>query len=134
MKSNIRYNIKKILSEYTVTISSDWDDFTYEGLNSYLGNRTEKKIANNTTIRRLSSGEIAIKYHYTDILTVNILDNIKVKTGGWNTRTTIDRLNQLLPKNVHLYTKKGNLFIKGANGTFEFVEGMIVTQNGDVLG
>ena len=137
MRTNIRKNIKKLLvefstlDEFNVSLSIG-SNFTHEDLNDELGKRSEKKIGNNTVLRRLSNGDIAIRYHYTDIITINIMDNIKVNTGGWDTSTTIQRLNKLLPDNVHLYKKKGELFIKGSNGTFEFMDGMIVNQNGDI--
>ena len=86
MRTNIRKNIKKLLvefstlDEFNVSLSIG-SNFTHEDLNDELGKRSEKKIGNNTVLRRLSNGDIAIRYHYTDIITINIMDNMKVNTG-----------------------------------------------------
>ena len=77
------------------------------------------------------TGDIGIKYHYTDIIVVDKLDNMTLSTGGWETPTTLQRLNKLTP--VGLFKRKGVTYIKGKNGTFEFHDGMVITSNGDIL-
>jgi len=120
------------LDEYVAKLNID-SDHTYEKLKEFLGSRDEKKIGNNTIIHKTLDGKIAIKYHRTDIMTISQLDTMTLNTGGWETRTTIGRLNQLLPNNVAIFMRKGIAYIKGANGTFKYVDGMKVTKNGDIL-
>jgi hypothetical protein len=120
------------LDEYVAKLNID-SDHTYEKLKEFLGSKDEKKIGNNTIIHKTLDGKIAIQYHRTDIMTISQLDTMTLNTGGWETRTTIGRLNQLLPNNVGIFVKKGIAHIKGANGTFKYVDGMKVTKNGDIL-
>lgn len=120
------------LDEYVAKLNID-NDHTYEKLKDFLGSRDERKVGNNTILHKTLDGKIAIKYHRTDIMTISQLDTMTLNTGGWETRTTIGRLNQLLPNNVDIFMRKGIAHIKGANGTFKYVDGMKVTKNGDIL-
>jgi hypothetical protein len=120
------------LDEYVAKLNID-KDHTYEKLKDFLGSRDERKVGNNTILHKTLDGKIAIKYHRTDIMTISQLDTMTLNTGGWETSTTIGRLNQLLPDNVGIFRKKGIAYIKGANGTFKYVDGMKVTKNGDIL-
>lgn len=141
MKMNIRQSIKTVLLEYysmdeysaTLNIDSDtYGNIKYEDLKKTLKGKGERRIGNNTVLRTLSNGDIAIRYHYTDIFVMNVLNNMRIYTGGWDTVTTIQRLNYLLPRNVRIFKKKGELLISGSNGTFPFKDGMLITQNGDI--
>ena len=59
---------------------------------------------------------------------------MKLKTNGWWTPTTKDRLNQFLGcRNVIIYQQKGNWLIRGLNGLFQFDDGIMVTSDGDVI-
>lgn len=138
MRKSIKNTIRTVLNEFysldeftsKVTISpiSSFDE-----LNEFLGKREEKKIAHNTYVHKRFDGNIGIKLWRTDIIVVNKLNNIKVYTGGWDTSTTKDRINQLLPRNVSVYTKKHQMRIRGINGDFEFKEGITVTPDGHIL-
>lgn len=137
LKNKIREILKEYHSvdEYVAQLSVGYlgngEMMTHENLNKILGNKSEKKIGHNTILHKLENGDIAIKYHYTDIVTVNKLDNIRLKMGGWETSTTIGRLNQLVP--VHVIRRKGKVLVKAKNGTFDYHDGMVITPNGDVL-
>ena len=135
-------SIRKILrefhsvDEYVAKLNIDYQNnfeerMSYENLDRILGKKDEKKIGNNTVLRRTMDGKIAIKYHYTDIVTVSKLDNITLDTGGWETSTTLGRLNQLVP--VSIFKRKGKVYVKAKNGTFDYHDGMVITPNGDVL-
>lgn len=52
----------------------------------------------------------AMRLHNTDIAIMNY-QGLKIKTGGWNTVTTRERLNGL--PNVHVYTEKGQQYLNG---------------------
>ena len=138
MKKTIKNTIKTILKEFY-----SLDEFTskttinsiesYDELDQFLGKKEEKKIAHNTYVHRRFDGNIGLKLWRTDIMVINKMDNIKVYTGGWESNTTKDRLNQLLPSGVSVYTKKGLMRIRGKNGDFEFKEGITVTTDGNIL-
>jgi hypothetical protein len=138
MKNIIKNKIKTILNEF-----HSLDEFTsrlsvpsnidYDSLDNFLGNKDEKKIGHNTILHKLYNDDIAIKLWNTNIVVINKLNNIRLYSGGWETRTTADRINQLLPSGVGLYTRKGEWRVKGHNGEFKFVNGMLITPNGDIV-
>lgn len=134
IKKTIRATLNEFysLDEFTSRLSVGQSE-TYEDLNEFLGNKSEKKIGNNTVLRRLSNGDIAVRLWYTDIVVINKLDNKKIYSGGWETRTTADRINQFLPDGVRVFSQKGRWKVKANNGTFDFRGGMIITSNGDAL-
>lgn len=66
-----------------------------------LGNREERAIAHNTTIRR-QGGDIIVRYYETDIVTYHPDGRITLRDGGWSTATTIKRLHALTPAGVRV--------------------------------
>jgi len=78
----------------------------YTELNDSLQgrNKDSRKVANNTYLQR-RGGDIALKLHSTDIITWKSDNSIIVDTGGWQTPTTKDRLNNYLPAGCRLYQK-----------------------------
>jgi hypothetical protein len=54
-----------------------------------------KSIGHNTIIHPTSDGGIAIRLHYTDVVTV-YENRLVLRTGGWWTPTTTNRMNQVL--------------------------------------
>jgi hypothetical protein len=87
-----------------------------------------KKIANNTYLRLESDGNLRVKYHNTDIITVYPDNSCKVTIDGWNTVSTRSRLNDLLPGHG-FYTRKGTLYYKDT----VFFEGMTISSDGQIL-
>lgn len=83
----------------------------YTDASNILGPRDHKKVANNTTLRRLpcSIGRgpvIVLRLHETDILTFRP-ESVTYDTGGWRTVTTKSRFNQFGPSGVRVYSDKG---------------------------
>jgi hypothetical protein len=69
------------------------------------------KVDHNTVlVRDTLDGSIAVKFHYTDIITVSTDDTLVVSNGGWHTVTTLARLNDWLPAGWGLYSLKGNWY------------------------
>ena len=69
---------------------------TYQDLIEKLGNRSRRKLANNTYAERREGGAVTVKLHNTDILTYYANGHIKLDTGGWRTSTTKQRFNKFL--------------------------------------
>lgn len=61
-----------------------------------LNGRQTKKLAPNTYARREVNGAVAIRYHGTDIVTVDPSGVVRVTNGGWKTSSTKERINWLL--------------------------------------
>lgn len=53
-----------------------------------------KPVANNTRLYRRGPTTIALRLHETDVLTFESDGRITFRTGGWQTFTMKDRLNQ----------------------------------------
>lgn len=67
----------------------------YEAL-VMLKKRDSLIVANNTRLLRHPDGTITLRYHRTDIVTYLPDGNLQLRTGGWQTSTTKDRLNLAL--------------------------------------
>ena len=106
---------------------------TYEGLSNFLGTKQVKKLGHNTTVERLGEFEVGIKYHSTFIIRIDATDFITLNTGGWETSTTKERLNQFLRcRNVYIQQKKGDWIIHGPNDTLPYVNGMQILPTGQI--
>lgn len=59
------------------------------------------KLARNTILHRSEPGRIMIKYHDTDIVTHIVtgdnIDRVRLNTGGFRTKSTMNRINHYLP-------------------------------------
>ena len=72
---------------------------------------SSRKIANNTWLQRRDNGDIAVKLHATDVVIFHHPNGpdggrLSIFTGGWNTITTRDRINRVLPGQVSVFTHK----------------------------
>ena len=122
---------KRVITEMANLTCSDAN---YENLSEFLGNKESKKIGNNTFLVRLEPNVLGIRLHGTYIIEIDPTDIMKLKTKGWWTPTTKDRLNQFLRcRGVGIFQKNNNWFIEGANGKFQFDDGIMVTSDGDVI-
>jgi hypothetical protein len=69
------------------------------------------KVDNNTLlVRDTVDNTIAVRFHATDIITVYSDDMLVVDNGGWQTVTTLARLNDWLPSGWGIYTHKGTWY------------------------
>lgn len=71
----------------------------------FLGKKDERPILNNTTVRRTACGQVAVKLHHTDVVTYTGDGQIILKSGGYATPTTLNRLNRFIPAWAHVYQK-----------------------------
>ncbi len=99
-----------------------------------LGKREERKVGNNTTLRRDSDGGYVIRYHSTDIIMVRE-KSVTLETRGWQTSTTKLRLNAILPRDYSI-TQADSLWTlhKRPGESFAFADGITLHANGKVTG
>lgn len=81
-----------------------------------------RKVDNNTYAEIMSDGSVGIMLHNTYVVNINPDNVYTLQTGGWQTATTKDRINQYFPGTV--YQKKGDWFVSRNGKEFPFVEGM----------
>ena len=109
------------------------DRMEYEALDAYLGSKLERPIGYETKVIR-DGHDIAIRHYRTNILTIDPTDVIRVNVNGWETKTTKDRLNQLLRcKNVYISQAKGKWTIHGSNDNFPYEDGVEIHHGGYVV-
>lgn len=89
-----------------------------------IGNRMKRKVGNNTYARILDDGAVAIRLHNTDVVTIHPDNTVTLRTGGWQTSTTKDRINQYSP--VRVYQRKYEWYITLNGKEYPFMEGMVV--------
>lgn len=77
---------------------------------AFLNGRRERKLAHNTVVldHGLEFGDrvLSVKYHYTIIVRYISRKAIQLNSGGWETSTTKERINKLLPPEWGLSQEK----------------------------
>jgi len=97
-----------------------------------LNGRSSRTIANNTTLVDLGDGSIGLRLHSTIVVTFNADGSIVLRTGGYHTTTTKDRLNRVARAHGwSVYAKAREWFISHRSGTvFEFEDGFTIPPAG----
>lgn len=127
-----------IHSSLTAKITNVGQFQVYVGLFIKNGKSKVKKIANNTYRVDYGNKE-AIRLHDTNIITYDHDKfNIILNSGGYQTRTTKDRLNKYLPYGVSIEQKNFEWFVvdtrnsmglaKVPNSRVEFRDGMTIAS------
>ena len=88
-------------------------------------NAKRRKVGNNTYAEILADNSVAITLHSTDVVTIHEDGAYTLRTGGWQTVTTKDRINQYSP--VRVYQRQYEWFVKINGKEYPFMEGMVVS-------
>ena len=114
------------------TITSVGQFQVYLGLFKKVWKASCKRIGNNTIKYTDRHGVEHIRLHDTDIVSYHPDGTMTIDSGGWQTRTTKDRINEYLPDHVTLYQKNFTWFldVRSVDGehmeTVPFEDGMTV--------
>lgn len=101
--------------------------FSFEDLRRLAGDMSRpSKLAHNTTIRH-EGGDVIVRLHHTDILTVHPDDSFTLNTGGWETTTTKQRLNALLPRGYRIFSNSFKWYVSTPSGEIPFYDGMTLS-------
>lgn len=95
------------------------------------GRKGEKKIGNNTYLRRVDGG-IAVRLHATDVVTIHPDGSYTLNTGGWWTVTTKERINAYSP--ARLSQRRGEWYLLTPAGEVKYWDGVRVDGAGNVVG
>lgn len=87
-------------------------------------NANRRKIGNNTYAEILHDNSVGIMLHSTYVVKIHEDNTVTLQTGGWQTVTTKDRINQYSP--VRVYQRKYEWFVKINGKEYPFMEGMVV--------
>jgi hypothetical protein len=88
-------------------------------------NADRRKIGNNTYAEILHDGTVAIKLHNTYVVKINPNGTYTLNSGGWQTVTTKDRINQYSPR--YVFQKNYEWFVKINDKIYPFMDGMVVS-------
>jgi hypothetical protein len=88
-------------------------------------NADRRKVGNNTYAEILYDGTVAIKLHNTYVVKINPNGTYTLNSGGWQTVTTKDRINQYSPR--YVFQKNYEWFVKIDDKVFPFEDGMVVS-------
>jgi hypothetical protein len=93
-----------------------------------------KLAARNTLDYTLADGTRKIRLHDTDIMIFHPTGMIELNTGGYNTKTTRERMNSFLPSTASVYTERGVIYARYNGETKPFTEtATIDTVKGRIL-
>ena len=100
----------------------------YKEANQQLTGRNQqsRKIANHTYLQRRGN-DIAVKFHETDVVTFHPNGQTTLNSGGWQTKTTKERINEFSP--VYVTQDKGIWYV----GKSLFTDGMKINRNGNPI-
>ena len=82
------------------------------------------KVGNNTYAEILPYGSIGIMLHSTYVVKIHQDNTYTLNSGGWQTLTTKDRINQYSPR--YVYQKNFEWFVKINDKSYPFIDGMVV--------
>ena len=115
---------------------------SFKDVEAMLTNRGQRKIGNNTYLRRRDAATIGLQYHATDVVTFTP-SGLTLTSGGWRTVTTKERINWALYAipGMTLWQSKGQWYLNNPNApkwdpktTPVFHDGMRVSYHGTVSG
>lgn len=91
---------------------------------------TKKKVANNTVLYTRPNGNKVVRLHRTDIVEFDRGGRIILRSGGWKTPTTKDRINMFLPRSIYLSQMKKKWYVVINKEVNDFFEGMVIDTGG----
>ena len=113
----------------------------YKDLLAIVGrgrSRTSAKLGNHTYATKDSDGTINVKYHATNIMSFHPDGSVTLRSGGWKTMSTKERLNFYMPFGFFIAQDKGVWYItKGGWGGKRirvFADEMTVSASGKLRG
>lgn len=92
------------------------------------GRMGKKKVGRNTYLHRTPSGNVAVKFHETDIVTIEPDNTYTLNSGGWRTSTTKARIKKFSP--ARLAQEKGLWYLYTGQGRVIFQDGIKVNSKG----
>jgi hypothetical protein len=107
---------------------------TFAQANAYLGRKDSRPLPGRSTrLRRTLDGDIAVTYHWTDVVTYHPDGRITLRTGGWYSYTTKARINEY--SRARLYSDRGAWFLMGPHwdSRYDFGSPMRITEDGEPL-
>lgn len=91
----------------------------------FLDGAESRKLAHNTVVRRhAATGAVDVVLHRTPVVTYTYSGWIILRSGGYRTATTKQRINQLLPPGWRLNQKDYDWTLTTPAGEYDFYDGI----------
>lgn len=104
----------------------------YERGLALVGKKTRRKIANHTFLWKCGNGNLVIRHHETDIITIRPDDTWVLDRGGFPTPTTTARFNKFTPATVK--TKASVQYLIPVGGPeIKFFDRIVVDKQGNLV-
>jgi hypothetical protein len=97
--------------------------------NAFLGKRQQKKLPGRDSVIVRIGDDIAVKYHWTDVVIYHPDGTTTLNSGGWMSLTTKQRFNAYTHASVY---QKNHKWYVGNNVPYR--DGMLVDATGNPLG
>ncbi len=88
-------------------------------------NADRRKVGNNTYAEILPDGSVGIMLHSTYVVKIHEDGTYTLNSGGWNTSTTKDRINQYSP--VRVYQRQYQWYVRLNSKEYPYMDGMVVS-------
>jgi len=99
-----------------------------------FGDRLTPSEKRNSKYVDKEDGSRALEYHQTEIVTVMPNGNIKLNSGGWQTQTTKDRMNNFSLYGLRVFQKDSRWYVTTMTGEkYDFADGMVFSPEGDLI-
>lgn len=103
----------------------------------YLGNKDQANVPGirSTYVHRINADTIALRYHWTDVVTWYSNGDTRLRANGWHTPATKRRLQAAVPHNIAVWMRGGDFLIEDERGdTFFFEDNCILKPDGHLEG
>jgi hypothetical protein len=88
------------------------------------------KLENNTRVLNRGS-HFSVRLHRTDIVEIDHFNRYKIRTGGWETVTTKDRINKYSP--IYIKQRDYTWYVQVDGERTPFCEGMVFNREGNLI-
>jgi hypothetical protein len=83
----------------------------------------------------LEDGNIGIKLHNTIVVIIEPDDSFTLQSGGWQTPTTKDRMNNFMPGgHLGIHQEKSIWYFTSGGGRVAYADGMRIDRSGGITG
>lgn len=88
-----------------------------------LTRKNSRLIARNTLVYETGDGTRIVRYHETDVVTIDPKGVVTLDSGGYQTPTTKGRMNDATPSGWYVSQDRGLWHVRTPKGSFPFTDG-----------
>ena len=108
---------------------SDIGSLNYSKAFSVLGSKQNVRINHNTYLEKVSDETIVVRLYATQIVKFHSDGSIQLNTGGYDTVTTVARINDSI-MGASVFIRKGDLLVSVSGTEYTFENNMTIFEDG----